>query len=34
MIAGIAVQRGATVATRDRGFTGYGVPVVDPWGAP
>jgi toxin FitB len=32
MIAGIALQRGATVATRDRGFTGCGVPVIDPWG--
>jgi predicted nucleic acid-binding protein len=32
MIAGIAKYHGATVVTRDRGgFSGYGVPVVDPW---
>jgi predicted nucleic acid-binding protein len=34
MIAGIALQRGATVVTRDSGFDSYGVPVIHPWGAP
>jgi toxin FitB len=31
MIAGIALRRGATIATRDRDFAGYGVPTVNPW---
>ena len=32
MIAGIVLQRGATIVTRDGDFADYGVPVVDPWG--
>lgn len=32
MIAGIARRHDARVATRDeRGFEGYGIPVVNPW---
>lgn len=33
MIAGIALQQGATVITRDKGFDSYGVPVINPWEA-
>ncbi|MCB1884696.1 MAG: type II toxin-antitoxin system VapC family toxin [Geminicoccaceae bacterium] len=34
MIAAIAREAGASVATRDKGgFAGCGVPVVDPWAA-
>jgi toxin FitB len=34
-IAGIAVSRGAAIATRNvRHFPGLSVPVINPWGAP
>ena len=31
MIAGIALQLGGTVVTRDSGFDSHGVPVINPW---
>jgi hypothetical protein len=33
MIAGIALQLGGTVVTRDREFDRYGVPAINPWEA-
>lgn len=33
VIAAVAPANGATIATRDAGFAGCGVPLIDPWTA-